>query len=48
MKGLYRIRFNRRRNFRPEELSLTKAMAHLATLAIQLYRLSEQGRRLRS
>jgi PAS domain S-box-containing protein len=44
VNGCYFISFNQHRQFRQEELSLTRAMVHLATLAHQLYRLLEQSR----
>jgi PAS domain S-box-containing protein len=42
--GLISIRFHQPRAFRPEEIELTRALAHQATLAIQLLRLSGQSR----
>jgi signal transduction histidine kinase len=44
VNGCYFISFKQHRQFRQEELGLTRAMVHLATLAHQLYRLSEQSR----
>src|SRR5207244_5622967 len=38
------IRFSLKRGFRQEEIELTRALAHQATLAIQLTRLSAQSR----
>src|SRR6185436_11655419 len=43
--GFIGIRFTLKRGFRQEEIELTRALAHQATLAIQLTRLSAQGRR---
>src|SRR5882672_2901311 len=42
--GFIGIRFTLKRGFRQEEIELTRALAHQATLAIQLTRLSAQGR----
>src|SRR5882672_3676384 len=42
--GFIGIRFTLKRNFRQEEIELTRALAHQATLAIQLTRLSVQSR----
>ena len=42
--GFIGIRFTLKRDFRKEEIELTRALAHQATLAIQLTRLSAQGR----
>lgn len=42
--GLISVRFTERRQFRPEELELTRALAHQAMLAVQLTRLSQQSR----
>jgi PAS domain S-box-containing protein len=42
--GFIGIRFTLRRGFRQEEIELTRALAHQATLAIQLTRLSAQSR----
>src|SRR2546422_542404 len=42
--GFIGIRFSLRRGFRQEEIELTRALAHQATLAIQLTRLSAQSR----
>src|SRR3989454_10174816 len=42
--GFIGIRFTVKRCFRQEEIELTRALAHQATLAIQLTRLSAQGR----
>jgi signal transduction histidine kinase len=42
--GFIGIRFTLNRGFRQEEIELTRALAHQATLAIQLTRLSAQGR----
>jgi signal transduction histidine kinase len=43
--GFIGIRFTLKRGFRQEEIELTRALAHQATLAMQLTRLSAQGRR---
>src|SRR2546426_690288 len=42
--GFIGIRFTLKRGFRQEEIELTRALAHQATLAIQLTRLSVQSR----
>jgi PAS domain S-box-containing protein len=42
--GFFSIRFTKVHYFRPEESELTHAMAHQATLAIRLMRLSQQTR----
>src|SRR5882724_11398190 len=42
--GFIGIRFTLKRGFRQEEIELTRALAHQATLAIQLTRLSAQSR----
>src|SRR6267143_3405583 len=42
--GFIGIRFTLKRDFRQEEVELTQALAHQATLAIQLTRLSVQSR----
>jgi signal transduction histidine kinase len=42
--GFIGIRFTQKRDFRQEEIELTCALAHQATLAIQLTRLSAQSR----
>ena len=42
--GFIGIRFTLKRDFRQEEIELTRALAHQATLAIQLTRLSVQSR----
>ena len=42
--GIIGVRFITRRTFRREEIELTKALAHQATLAMQLIRLSQQSR----
>src|SRR5712671_503206 len=42
--GFVGIRFTLKRGFRKEEIELTRALAHQATLAIQLTRLSAQSR----
>jgi signal transduction histidine kinase len=42
--GFIGIRFTQKRDFRQEEIELTRALAHQATLAIQLTRLSVQSR----
>jgi signal transduction histidine kinase len=42
--GLVSIRCERRRKYRAEEIELAQALAHQATLAIQLTRLAEQSR----
>src|SRR6266403_450020 len=42
--GFIGIRFTQKRGFRQEEIELTRALAHQATLAIQLTRLSAQSR----
>ena len=44
VSGFIGIRFSLRRGFRQEEIELTRALAHQATLAIQLTRLSAQSR----
>src|SRR6266850_1519799 len=44
VSGFIGIRFTLKRGFRPEEIELTRALAHQATLAIQLTRLSVQSR----
>jgi PAS domain S-box-containing protein len=44
VSGCYFISFKQHRQFRQEELGLTRAMVHLATLAHQLYGLMEQSR----
>jgi PAS domain S-box-containing protein len=44
VSGCYFISFKQHRQFRQEELGLTRAMVHLATLAHQLYGLLEQSR----
>jgi PAS domain S-box-containing protein len=44
VNGCYFISFNQHRQFRQEEIGLTRAMVHLATLAHQLHRLLEQSR----
>lgn len=42
--GMLNIRFQEKRTFRPEEIELTRAMAHQAMLSIQMMRLSRQSR----
>jgi PAS domain S-box-containing protein len=42
--GIIGIRFKEKRLFRKEEIELTRALAHQATLAIQLMRLARQSR----
>ncbi len=42
--GSFTIRFGDRREFQAEELELTQALAHQATLAIQLTRLGQQAK----
>jgi PAS domain S-box-containing protein len=42
--GLLNIRFGKVREFSPDELALTQALAHQAMLALQLLRLSQQSR----
>ena len=42
--GIVAVRFQEKRVFRPEEIELTQALAHQATLAVQLMRLSQQSR----
>src|SRR5882762_3783007 len=44
VSGFIGIRFTQKRAFRQEEIELTRALAHQATLAIQLTRLSAQSR----
>jgi signal transduction histidine kinase len=44
VEGVIGIRFKRKRIFRTEELELAQALAHQTMLAIQLMRLSQQGR----
>jgi PAS domain S-box-containing protein len=44
VSGFIGIRFTQMRGFRQEEIELTRALAHQATLAIQLTRLSAQSR----
>ena len=44
VRGLIGIRFNCKRTFRVEEIELAQALAHQATLAMQLTRLSLQSR----
>ncbi len=44
--GIMDIRFQHKRSFRREEIELTQALAHQATLAIQLTRLSRQSRQV--
>jgi signal transduction histidine kinase len=41
--GFIGIRFTKRREFRPEELDLSQALAHQATLAMELMRLSRES-----
>ena len=45
LAGIIGIRFQGSRNFGREEIELTKALAHQATLSMQLMRLSRQSRR---
>lgn len=42
--GMIGVRFDHRHTFRDEELELAQALAHQATLALQLTRLSQQSR----
>lgn len=42
--GSFTVRFTERRHFQLEELELVQALAHQATLAIQLLRLSEEAK----
>jgi len=42
--GMIGIRFKQKREFRTEEIELTRALAHQAMLAIQLMRLSRESR----
>jgi PAS domain S-box-containing protein len=42
--GIIGVRFTGTRTFQPEEIELTKALAHQAMLAMQLTRLSKQSR----
>src|SRR6185369_11409798 len=44
VSGFIGIRFTQKRGFRQEEIELTRALAHQATLAVQLTRLSAQSR----
>src|SRR6266481_2053542 len=44
VSGFIGIRFTQKRGFRQEEIELTRALAHQATLAMQLTRLSAQSR----
>jgi signal transduction histidine kinase len=44
--GIIAIRFKRKRDFRREEIELTRALAHQAMLAIQLMRLARQSRQV--
>jgi signal transduction histidine kinase len=44
VSGCYFIWFKQHRPFREEEIALTRAMVHLATLSHQLYRLMEESR----
>lgn len=44
--GITSIRFQAKRSFRREEIELAQALAHQATLAIQLTRLSRQSRQV--
>ena len=41
--GMFSIRFKQKREIRPEEIELTRAMTHQAMLALQLMRLSKQS-----
>ena len=41
--GFFSINFKEKHYFRPEEIELTQALAHQATLAIRLMQLSQQG-----
>ncbi len=43
--GVIGVRFDRMREFRPEELELAQALANQAMLAMQLWQLSEKNRR---
>jgi signal transduction histidine kinase len=42
--GIVAIRFQEKRRFRREDIDLTQALVHQATLAVQLMRLSQQSR----
>lgn len=42
--GSFTVRFTTKRHFQAEELELTQALAHQATLAIQLLRMAEQAK----
>lgn len=42
--GSFTLRFTERRQFQPDDLELMQALAHHATLAIQLVRMAEQNR----
>ncbi len=44
VSGFLTIRYNKRREFLPEEIKLSMALAHQAALAIQLMRLSHESR----
>jgi PAS domain S-box-containing protein len=44
VEGVVGIRFTKKRSFRTEEMDLAQALAHQATLACQLRRLSRQSR----
>jgi len=44
VQGVIGIRFTRKRTFRAEEIALAQALSHQAMLAIQLMRLSREGR----
>jgi signal transduction histidine kinase len=41
--GMFSMRFKQKREIRPEEIELTRAMTHQAMLALQLMRLSKQS-----
>src|SRR5439155_3551276 len=43
--GMFTVRFNAEKAIAPEKLGLPQALAHQATMAIQMARLAEQGRR---
>src|SRR5205807_9746770 len=42
--GMYTLRSTRREKYSPHDLALAQALAHQATLAIQMARLAEQAR----
>src|SRR5207237_8168697 len=43
--GIFDVRFNAETAVGPEKLGLSQALVHQATMAIQMARLAEQGRR---